>query len=240
MRKIFLIYMLIPLLGISQNKNVLTANRVFPKVDKVLDFEKALANHAKTYHNGDWKWRVFKIQTGPDAGGYMISEGPTNWDSLDVRGNLGDAHNNDWNLKVAVYLTDRGSTSYSTYDSSLSTVKLNDYTDKIIITHMFPKPGMVNGVIGLIKKQKKVWEAPGNESVAVYSVTNSGPPQYSVVTRLKNGLKELNDSYRKPFSERYNAIYGEGAWNYWLDDYSKYVESRWSEMLFLRKDLGSN
>jgi hypothetical protein len=132
-----------------------------------------------------------------------------------------------------------GTQSYATYDSSLSTVKITDYADKIIINHMFPKPGMLNGVSGLIKKQKKVWTA-GNENVAVYSAAYSGPPQYIVVTRLKAGLKELDDSYRKPFAERYNALYGEGAWNYWLDDYSKYVESRWSEMLSFRKDLSSN
>ncbi|HWR33939.1 MAG TPA: hypothetical protein VN451_10445 [Chitinophagaceae bacterium] len=90
-----------------------------------------------------------------------------------------------------------------------------------------------------ISLNKKVWEA-GNESVAVYSAAYSGPPQYIVVTRLKAGLKELDDTYRKPFPERYNAFYGEGAWNYWLDDYSKFVERRRSEILSFRKDLGSN
>ncbi len=45
-------------------------NRVFAKVDKVLEFEKALATHSQKYHTGDWKWRVFEISSGPDAGGY--------------------------------------------------------------------------------------------------------------------------------------------------------------------------
>ena len=103
---------------------------------------------------------------------------------------------------------------------------------------MYPKPGMLNGVTELIKKQKKVWET-SNESVAVYSAAFSGPPQYTVVTRLKAGLKELDDSYRKPFAERYNAAHGDGAWAKWLEDYAKNVESRWSEMLFYRADLGS-
>ncbi len=40
---------------------------MFPKADKVLDFEKALAAHAQKYHTGDWKWRVYEIQSGPDV-----------------------------------------------------------------------------------------------------------------------------------------------------------------------------
>ena len=61
MRKIFLLCLLIPVIGMSQPKNVVNTNRVFPKVDKVLEFEKALATHAQKYHTGDWKWRVFEI-----------------------------------------------------------------------------------------------------------------------------------------------------------------------------------
>jgi len=92
----------------------------------------------------------------------------------------------------------------------MSTVQLTDYTDKIIIAHTYPKPGMIAQLNTLIRKMKKVWEA-GNETVAVYNSINSGEPQITTVPRLKAGLKELDPSYRKPFSERYNAIYGEDA-----------------------------
>jgi len=238
MRKIFLFCMLVPLLGMSQTKNVVNSFRVFPKPEKNAEFEKGLANHAKMFHKDNWKWRVFEIQTGPDAGGFHVTEGPLTWDEFDGRGDLGPAHTADWNKNVAPYTTGMGTQSYSIYKEELSTVKITDYSDKIIINHMFPKPGMLGGVADLIKKQKSTWEK-GNESVAVYSVSNSGPPQYSVVTRLKDGLKELDDSYRKPFSDRYNTENGPGSWDKWLEDYAKNVESRWSEILFLRKDLGS-
>ena len=111
MKRIILLFLLSPLLGIGQNKNVVNANRVFPKVDKVLEFEKALAAHAQKYHTGDWKWRVFEIQSGPDANGFHITEGPNTWDQIDTRGNLGAEHNNDWNKNVAIYLTERSSST---------------------------------------------------------------------------------------------------------------------------------
>ena len=238
MKKFLFMFVLIPLMGISQTKTVLTTNRIFPKPEKVLDFEKALAAHVQKYHKGDWKWRVFEIQTGPDAGGYMVSEGPTDWATLDSRGNLGTEHNEDWNKSVAIYTTEKGGSAYASYIDSLSTVQLTDYSDKIIINHVFPKPGMINGVIELEKKLKKVWTA-GNESVAVYQGVNSGSPELINVTRLKNGLKELSDGYRKPLPERFDAVHGAGSWQNYLADYAKNVESRWSEMLSLRADLSS-
>ena len=73
MKKFLCILLLIPILGISQTKNVISVNKVFPKADKVLEFEKALAAHAQKYHTGDWKWRVYEIQSGPDAGGCNTS-----------------------------------------------------------------------------------------------------------------------------------------------------------------------
>src|SRR5204862_5248967 len=111
-------------------------------------------------------------------------------------------------------------------------------SDKIILNHIFPKPGTVVGVTALVKKLKKVWEA-GNESVAVYTAEYSGAPQIITSTRLKGGLKELDDSFRKPMPERFNAVYGEGSWDTYLGDYAKFVESRWSELLLYRAGLSS-
>ena len=238
MKKIFLLLLLIPFLGIGQAKNVINVTRIFPKPDKIAELEKALATHAQKYHTGDWKWRVFEIQSGPDAGGYHITEGPASWEGLDKRGDLGAEHMADWTKNVSSLTSGMGSQSYSVYDSSLSTVLLTDYADKILINRLFPKPGMLNGVQELIKKMKKVWQA-GSESVAVYAALGSGAPQYITVTRMKGGLKELDPSFRKPLPERFNEVYGAGAWDYYLADYAKNIESRWSELLFFRADLSS-
>jgi len=238
MKKLFFLFLALPLLGLGQTKNVLNVTRLFCKSDKVLEFEKALAAHVNKYHKGDWAWRVFEIQTGPDANGYMIAEGPTSWDSFDGRGNLGTEHNNDWNKNVAIYTIDRGGAGYVQFVDSLSTVQLTDYSDKVIINHISPKPGMIRGVIDLQSKMKKVWQA-GNESVAVYQAVTSGAPEFLNVTRLKNGLKELADGYRKPMSERYNMAFGAGAWDTYLADFAKCVDTRWSELLTFRADLST-
>ena len=238
MRKYFFILLLTPLLGIGQTKTVLTSNRIFAKNDKVSEFEKALANHAQKYHTGDVKWRVWSIQSGPDANGYMVTEGPSSWDMLDGRGDISAEHTADWEKNVLPLTTGAGQSGYYDFQADLSTVQLTDYADKIVITHMTAKPGKINDVKNLITKFKKVWE-DGKESVAVYSTVFSGEPGFIYVTRLKNGLKELAADYRKPSSERYNDVYGAGSFDAWLKDYADAVQSRWSEILIYKPELSS-
>jgi len=238
MRKLSLICVLIPLLGISQTKNVVSSERVFPKVDKVLEFEKALAAHAQKYHTGDWKWRVFEIQSGPDFGGYQLTEGPNSWEQLDTRGNLGNEHNTDWNKSVAIYLTDKSSSTYSVFQEELSSVQLTDYSDKIDILHIIPKPGYGPELRAAIKKFKKVFE-DGSQSVAVYQSSSSGQNQFALVTRYKQGLKEREANFRKPMKERYEAVNGEDSWDDYYDMLKGGVEKIWSELLFARPDLSS-
>ena len=234
----FLLCMLLPFIGISQTKNLISTQRVFPKMDKVLEFEKALATHAQKYHTGNAFWRVFAIQSGPDMGGYHITEGPTSWEAEDTRGNLGNEHNLDWNKNVAIYLTDRQSGGYSVYIDSLSTVALGDFSDKININHIYPKVGKGDNVVNIIKKLKKNWVAVG-VTVAVYSASSSGKAQYTLVTRYKQGLKERAAGFRKPFRETYEAANGEGSYVQYLKDIAEFVDESWSELLFLRADLSS-
>ena len=234
----FLLCLLIPFAGISQTKNLVSTHRVFPKMDKVLEFEKALAAHAQKYHSGTSHWRVFAIQSGPDMGGYHITEGPTSWEAEDVRGNLGNDHNLDWHKNVAIYLTDRQSGGYSVYQDSLSTVALGDFSDKINITHLYPKMGKGDNVASMIKKLKKNWVAAG-VTVAVYTSSSSGKSQYTLVTRYKQGLKERAAGFRKPFKGSYESVNGEGSYEQFQKDLADYVDETWSELLFLRADLSS-
>jgi hypothetical protein len=238
MRKMLAFCLLIPVIGFSQVKNVINVTRVFPKQEKIAEFEKALASHSQKYHTGDWKWRVYAIESGPDAGGYLISEGPTSWEQMDSRGDLSTEHTDDWSRNVAPLTIDRGSSSYGEFQADLSTVQLSDYAEKIVINHMVAKPGKIGAIPDLISKLKNAWQA-GGESVAVYLQVASGEPGYSTVTRLKGGLKELATGFRKPLKDRYNAANGAGSFDQFQKDYADDVENRWSELLIFKADLSS-
>jgi hypothetical protein len=238
MKKLLVICLLIPFIGFSQVKNVINSTRVFPKQEKLAEFDKALAAHAQKYHTGDWKWRVWYIESGPDAGGYMITEGPNSWDQLDSRGDLGAEHTADWEKNVAPLTIDRGGSTYAEFQADLSTVELTAYENKIVINHMMARPGKINSVTELIKKMKNAWQA-GGEIVAVYQLAVSGGPGYMTVTRLKGGLKELATGYRKPLKDRYITANGEGSFDLFLKDYADAVENRWSELLTYKPELSS-
>ena len=72
-----------------------------------------------------------------------------------------------------------------------------------------------------------------------YSLVASGEPGFTMVNRLKDGFKELADDYRKPMFERFNDVYGAGAWDAYLKDYADAVENRWSELLVYKPALSS-
>jgi hypothetical protein len=238
MRKMLVIWLLVPFIGISQVKNVINSTRVFAKPEKVAEFEKALADHAQKYHTGDWKWRVWSIQSGPDAGGYMLTEGPNSWEQIDGRGDLGAEHTADWDKNISPLTIGQGSQSYFEFNADLSTVQLTDYADKILINHMIAKPGKIGSVTDLLKKLKNAWKA-GNETVAVYRAAASGDPGYITVTRMKAGFKEMAEDYRKPLPERYNTANGAGSFDVFLKDYADIVERRWAELLIYKPNLSS-
>lgn len=76
-------------------------------------------------------------------------------------------------------------------------------------------------------------------SVAVYVSNSSGPAQYAIVTRYKQGLKEKTPGFRKPFKETYESIHGEGSYAQLQEDIAEFTNETWSELLFMQKDLGT-
>jgi len=238
MRKSVFFLLALPLMAIAQDKNVISYDRVFPKPGKTQQFEKALAAHVQKYHKGDNSWRVYTIESGPDVGGYNIIEGPTTWDGVDKRGNLGAAHTADYDTNILPLLTDKSMTGYATYRADLSTEQIANYTGKIAVTHIFPKPGYADEMDDMFGKLKKTWEASG-QTAAVYELSSSGEPQYVVVISYKEGLKERATGYRKPMKERYNGANGDGSWATYQQGLRTMIDHSWSELLFYKPELGS-
>ena len=68
MRKLIIALCLVPLLGISQTKNVVTTNRYIPENGKIVAFENALASLDQKYHTADRSWRGYDVLGGSNAG----------------------------------------------------------------------------------------------------------------------------------------------------------------------------
>ena len=241
MRKFVLLLCAIPLLATAQDaKNIITISRYFPKGDNVTQFEKALAAHAKKFHKGDVRWRVYSIESGPDAGGYQVVEGPASWDGLDKRGDISQAHTDDWNKTVQPHLTDKYSNFYLTFRQDLSTAIQGDYTDKIAVRHIFFKPGFYADMENMIKEMKNMWTA-SDQFVAVYESSASGEPQFILVDRYKNGLKDRVAANRPPMPTVFaTANGGQSAWDRYISNFKQAVSSQWGEMLYYKPELSSD
>ena len=86
---------------------------------------------------------------------------------------------------------------------------------------------------------KGAWKS-GGQSVAVYTASSSGPAQFTIVTRYKQGLKERNPGFIKPsFKERYERANGEDSFDNFMEMIREYLSDAWSELLFYRADLSS-
>jgi len=240
MKKIFFLLMGLPCLSNAQINNLYSVDRVFPKSGNVQSFEKGLVAHEQKYHKGSWAWDVYTIESGPDAGGYRIVEGPMSWDAFDHRGNLGEAHQADYNKMVLPNLVepDKSTTSFILFREDLSTAKITDKADKISINHIFPKPGYSDEMEDAIKKLKKAWAA-GGATIAVYEVSGSGAPQWLIVNIYKQGLKEREVGFRKPFKDRFNSENGEGSWIAYQQSLRSMLDHSWSEILFYHHELSS-
>lgn len=238
MKKFLLMLMFVPLLGLAQTKNVSHTLRVFPMKGKATDLDKAITAHVAKFHTTEKRWRIFEVQTGPDAGGLQINEGPMTWDEFNNQPKNSDAHKADWDKTVDPLIEKTTSIGYSTYLEEYSTVKLTDYSDNIVLTHMMINPGMVGSTYTLLQKMKKAW-ALGNESMAVYGSFFAGDPQIVISRRLKTGLKELDPAFVKSMPDRYREANGSDSWAEYQAEYNKAIGRRWSEMLIFRADLSS-
>lgn len=239
MKKLLLLLLAMPVVLTAQEKTVTTFSRYFPKADKSNQFEKAIAAHAQKFHKDDVRWKVFTIESGPDNGGYLVTEGPMTWDGVDNRGDLGKPHMDDWTMTVQPLLTDKSVNDYFVYRLDLSTADLSGVTGKIAISHQYYKPGYFTEMQELVKSMKNSW-IEGNESVAVFVSSSSGEPQIMTITLYKQGLKERETSFRPSFPVTFaKANGGEPAWNKYREGVKMAVSRQWGELLFFKPDLSS-
>lgn len=238
MKKAMILCFLAPILAFGQSKNLMNVSKMFPKMDKMAEFEKALASHSQKYHTGENKWRVYQIMSGPDAGGYMVAEGPSDFAGMDSRGDLGADHTADFAKNVAIHMIDKYSSDYLMFNDSLSTVAVGNFSDKITITHWYPKFGQNNKIYDGILALKKGWKV-GGLTVAVYRTVNSGSPRFSMVYRLKNGFKDLASGGASANKRRYETANGEDSYENYIGLLQEHTANYWSEMMTLRADLSS-
>ena len=239
--------MFFPLIGFTQEakkdapaapkKNTISTYRIFAKDGHTAALKAALAAHAQKFHTGSWKWRVSDVLSGPDSGSYQITEGPASWTENEDRGDLGADHMKDYETNLTPHIEKTTPTVYLTYQEELSTAAVTNWSTKVIITHVYFKPGRGPATFAAIKTYKAAWEKLG-ENIVVWSAFASGEPQYVIGRRLKNGFKDLDDN-GPTMRKVYDEVNGAGAYDRFQDEAARDVDHSVGEMIEFKPELSS-
>jgi hypothetical protein len=222
----------------AQDKTTMTSDRIKPRPGKDAALKKAIAEHAAKYHTGNWKWRVFSILSGPDAGGYMINEGPNTWSTLEDRGDISDEHMRHYESTVVPLVESNGSSMFLVFQKDLSADSSGGKFKKALLRHVFPKPGKAVRFAEYLKTWKAVWQKL-HLQVVVWQSFYSGQPQYVVSSRLGQGFVDLEQPMGKALREGFDEVAGTGAYARYLDDLDKYVDRIDEEIVELLPDVSS-
>jgi hypothetical protein len=223
---------------LAQEKATLSSERIMPKPGKNAALRKAITDHAAKFHTGNWKWRVFMVLSGPDAGAYMINEGPNSWTVLEGRKDISDEHLRDYEANVTPLVESNGPSLFLTFQREMSTDSSVGPLKKALLRHVYPKPGKGPRIAESLRIWKKVWAKLGMKTV-VWSVFFSGEPQYVVAYRLPNGFVDLEQPVSQRLREGFDEIAGAGAYARSLEDLDKNVDRISEEMIEFLPDVSS-
>lgn len=208
-----------------------------PKQGHTDAFKAAVAAHAQKYHKGDFAWRVGEVMSGEQGGMFQINEGPTSWTALDGRGDLGPEHQADFDKNIFPHIESITPDSYATFSEDMSCVKMEAWSNKVLMYHYVIKPGKVPLATDVMKRYRAIWEKRGL-SVAVWSATFSGQARYSAAFRLKDGWKGF-DADGMSTREAANALWGTAAFDRLNADVAECFEKITSELVNYDPALGS-
>ena len=234
---IALLLVLLPSLADEPKSSVINTYRVWVKPGHTEAFNKALAAHAKQFHSGEWKWRVYDVLTGPDGGSLQINEGPHSWTEFEGRGDLGEKHMRDYEHNLLPHIEKESPESYVVYRPDFSTTAVANFSNKALVVHVHPKAGQFPAYLASLKEFKPVWEKLGLNMV-VYTSLHNGDRSVILVQRLKNGLADFEPDGAN-VRQVYDSINGAGAYDKRNDDQAHMLDSMVTQLISYRPEFSA-
>jgi hypothetical protein len=222
----------------AQEKSTLSTYRVSPKPGKDLALKKAIADHVAKYHTGNWKWRVFKILSGPDEGSYQMNEGPNTWTTVEGRQDISEEHMRDYETNITPLVEKSTPHAYLILRREFSTDSVSNTFKKALLRHFYPRPGRGLRLMEALANWKKVWDKLGLK-VTVWSSFYSGEPRWVIATRLQKGFVDLEQPMAKVLATTYDEIAGLGAYGRYLDDLGQNISRIDEEVIELLPEVSS-
>ncbi len=208
-----------------------------PKVDKMAELKKNLAEHNKEYHaDGPYEAYVWAVFTGPHQGELVWAMGPCTFTDLDSRPDS-DKHNDDWQNNVMPYLEGASDLEYWKVDDEASYEAEDAPTGKVKWTLYDIKPFEGYRFSEIVKKVAKVYkEKSYKHSFIVYNNQFDDENGHDVAIETPFAKWAFFDEEIK-FARDYDEVHGEGSWRLLLEEYKDVVISSTDELAEFLPDL---
>lgn len=226
--------------GFSQEKTLVQSLLLKPKAGMKLQFESSIKAHNQKFHSATNKVYVFEIISGEKMGTFQIAWPPTSWAEMDnMKPN--PAHDQDVQTTIASKVEENEGMVFSRRVDSLSHGD-NDWTiPKTQVTIWHIKRGKMDEWLARIKKIKIVLDStndPRNSTIYTKLMAGTGQ-QVILISRYKNGWKEMEPGYYTPLKDLITKAYSADEWDIHLKAYNDCVESAETYLRVYRPDLSS-
>ena len=242
MRKTIFLWLLIAAgyFGFSQEKTLVHSLLLKPKAGMKLQFENSIKAHNQKFHSAANKVFVFEIISGEKTGTFQVAWPPTSWAEMDnMKPNT--AHDQDVQTTIAPKLEVNEGMIFSRRVDSVSHGD-NDWTiPKTQVTTWHIKRGKTQDFLGWLKKIKMAFDNTNDpRNSTIYSKLMAGTdPQVILISRYKNGWKEMEQGYYTSLKDVYTKAYSAAEWDEYMKAFNEFVESTETYLRVYRADLSS-
>jgi hypothetical protein len=246
MRKLIFTVVLacISMLSNGQGKTLYHLTIVDPKLGSTSAFETAWKAHLQKYHKGDDKRTVHEILSGDHTGKFQLISGPSTLADMDKEKSTDVAHDQDYD-KTVVPSVQAMSGNYVYRHADTLSYNGDLAAEKFVTTIYNVRRGKMNDFTAEVKRAVATNKAINSSSAYnTYMRLWSGTsPQLVIVSRLKDGFKQLDEAFAPSqsaaFKEQYIKSFGQEQWDKRQTAIMDFVESSEVFISRLRKDLSS-
>jgi hypothetical protein len=209
-----------------------------PKKGSEEALKKGMAEHNKEYHNsGPYTAHVWSVISGPHEGQWLWVMGPCTFTDLDNAPAGDEAHDDDWDEKIAVHCEKIHEVKYWKLNEKVSYDPEEYPGDKVLWTTFDIKPFKMYKFNEMLEKVVEVYnEKKYEHGFSVYTSRFDSDDGEDVVLEWqfeKWAWFDREEKFRNDFEE----VHGEGSWWKFMEDYRDCVESSFDELAVYMRDL---
>ena len=246
MKKIlFAMFSMLTVQAMGQGKILYSVEWMTPKAGKADLMESKWKAHLAKFHGKDNAREVLEVMSGKHTGQYLLVEGPLSYADLDMERANAKAHTDDYTTNVLPTQEDVDPGTF--YYRLADTLSYNGKSDaeKMVTTVYHLKSGKLNDLTAEIKRAVNVntiIKSPASYNTYI-QIWGGSAPEVVVVTHLKDGFRQLDNSIMMPmnaaFKDAYIKEYGQEMWDRRLKLLPEITDSYETYISKYRKDMST-